>query len=184
MRFDEFMRESGVGVHPVDVFPGLVLDVGAGSGWESLNSAVGIRVWICRTDPFIDEFCANAVLTMHRVEAVLHPNEAFEMLVDQQVLGVPGCREVHRGLMAATEGPGVVGGLATSITHERGTVDGLSRSRIVTTEQETLIAQLTVTTLRDSPVERDGVWLTVQAAAVNHRGVAPTVQERGVADVR
>lgn len=178
------MRESGVFVRPVDVFPGLVVDVGAGSGWESLNSAVGLRVWICRTDPFIDEFCANAVLTMHRVEAVLDPGEVFAMLVDQQVLGVPGCREVHRSLVAASEGPGAVGSLVMAINHELGTIDGVSTARIMTNEEETLIAQLTVTALRDSPVERDGVWLTVRAAAVDHRGVAPTVQERGVADVR
>lgn len=183
MRFDEFMQESGVVVRPVDVFPGLVVEVGAGSGWESLNSAKGIRVWICRSDPCIEEFCANAVLTMHRVEAVLDPGEVFGMLVDQQVLGVPGCRDVHRGLVSASEGPGAVGSLAMEITHERGTVDGLSTSRIVTTEQETHIAQLTVMTLRDSPVDRDGVWLTVQAVAVDRHGVAPTDQTRGFSDV-
>jgi hypothetical protein len=176
MRFDEFMQESGVVVRPVDVFPGLIIDVGAGSGWESLNSAVGLRVWICRADPFIDEFCANAVLTMHRVEAVLHPSEVFGMLVDQQVLGVPGCREVRRSLVSASEGPGAVGSLAMEITHERGTVVSLSTARLVTTEQEMHIAQLTVTTLRDSPVDRDGVWLTVRT------GVPPD-RVREVSDV-
>jgi hypothetical protein len=172
LRFDHYLQESGVVARPVDVFPGLVVDVGARPGWEAWNSSVGVRVWICRTDPFIDEFCANAVLTMHRVAAVLNPAEVFGMLVDQQVLGVPGCRAVQQGQLAATEGPGVVGSLAMEITRERGTIDGLSTTRIVTTEQETLIAQLTVMALRDSPVDRDGVWLTVRAAAVDYRGVA------------
>ncbi|WP_233165260.1 hypothetical protein [Mycobacterium sp. AT1] len=176
MRFDEFMQESGVGVHPADVLPGLVVDVGAQPGWTLLNSAVGFRVWICRTDPCFDEFCANAVLTMHRVEAVLDAGEVFGMLVDQQVQGVPGCREVQRGLVAATEGPGVIGSLDMEIVHERGVIDGSSRSRIVTAGEETLIAQLTVTALRRSPMERDGVWLTVRT------GVPPD-RVREVSDV-
>ncbi|KAA0102479.1 hypothetical protein CIW49_01165 [Mycolicibacterium sp. P1-18] len=113
------------------------------------------------------------MLTMHRVEAVLRPAELFGMLVDQQVLGVPGCRAVQQALVAATEGPGVVGSLVMEIAGERGTIDGLSTTRIVPTEQETLIAQLTVMALRDSPVDRDGVWLTVRAAAAaDYRGVA------------
>ncbi|OPX07853.1 hypothetical protein B1790_21930 [Mycobacterium sp. AT1] len=116
------------------------------------------------------------MLTMHRVEAVLDAGEVFGMLVDQQVQGVPGCREVQRGLVAATEGPGVIGSLDMEIVHERGVIDGSSRSRIVTAGEETLIAQLTVTALRRSPMERDGVWLTVRT------GVPPD-RVREVSDV-
>jgi hypothetical protein len=78
---------------------------------------------------------------------------------------VPGCHELHRDLAAATERAGVAGALAMQITHELGTIDSVSRTRIITTEQETLIAQLTVTALHDSPVDRSNVWLTVRMDA-------------------
>ncbi|OBJ32881.1 LpqN/LpqT family lipoprotein [Mycobacterium colombiense] len=162
MRFDEFVQESGVPVSPVDRFVGYVLDVGVPPGWEPFDSAVGARVWICRNDPCIDVFCANAVLTMHRVEAALDPADAFAMLVEQQSQTVPDCREMRRELAAATEGAGIVGLLAMQIAHELGIVDSVSRSRIITAEQETLIAQLTVTALHDSPVDRAQNWLKVR----------------------
>lgn len=183
MRFDEFVRESGVSVSPVDRFVGFVVEVGVPPGWEPFDSAVGVRVWVCRSDPFIDVFCANAVLTMHRVEAPLDPGEAFAMLVEQQVQSVPDCHELRCEHAAATEGAGIVGLLAMQIAHELGTVDSVSRSRIITAEQETLIAQLTVTALHDSPVDRAHVWLTARpgpaaspAPAGRHR--APVVATR------
>lgn len=46
------------------------------------------------------------------------------------------------------------------ITHELGAIESVSRSRIITAEEETLIAQLTMTVLRDSPVERANIWLS------------------------
>lgn len=84
------------------------------------------------------------------------------MLTEQQLQSVPGCREIHRELAAATEGPGVMGVLAMQITHELGTIDSVSRSRIITAEQETLIAQLTVTALHDSRVARANIWLSLR----------------------
>nr|WP_231986743.1 hypothetical protein [Mycobacterium sp. 852002-40037_SCH5390672] len=147
---------------PVDRFAGFVVEVGVPPGWEPFDSAVGARVWACRIDPCIDVFCANAVLTMHRVEARLDAGEVFAMLVEQQLQSVPGCSELHRELAAATEGPGVAALLAMQIAHELGTVDSASQSRIITAEQETLIAQLTVTALHDSPVDRAGIWLTAR----------------------
>lgn len=84
------------------------------------------------------------------------------MLAEQQVQLVPGCSEMRRELGVATEGVGIVGLLAMKIDHELGTIDSESRSRIIATEQETLIAQLTVTALRDSPVRTSDIWLTVK----------------------
>ncbi|OBI42002.1 LpqN/LpqT family lipoprotein [Mycobacterium colombiense] len=183
MRFDEFVRQSGVSVSPVDRFVGFVVDVGVPRGWEPFDSAVGARVWICRSDPCIDVFCANAVLTMHRVEAAVDPAEAFAMLVEQQLQTAPDCSELRRELTAATEGAGITGLLAMQIEHELGTVDSVSRSRIITAEQETLITQLTVTALHDSPVDRTQIRLKVRpgptpvpAPAGRHR--APVIAKR------
>jgi hypothetical protein len=184
VRFDEFVEKCGVAVSPVDRFARFVVEVGVPQGWEPFDSAPGARVWVCRDDPRIDEFCANAVLTMHRVDAPLDTSEVFAMLADQQLQTVPECHELHRELAAATEGAGVVGALAMQITHELGTIDSVSRSRIITAEQETLIAQLTVTALHDSPADRASVWLTVRkvvasgsASAAHHSG-APVAGTR------
>ncbi|BBY12348.1 LpqN/LpqT family lipoprotein [Mycobacterium marseillense] len=184
MRFDEFVQASGISVSPVDRFVGFVVEVGVPQGWEPLDSALGARVWACRNDPCIDMFCANAVLTMHRVEATLDPAEAFGMLSEQQLQSVPACREVRRELAAATEGPGLVGLLAMEIAHELGTIDSVSRSRIITAEQETLIAQLTTTELHDSPVDGSGVWLTARSgpAPARYRGTVPRTEQGTVAD--
>jgi Probable lipoprotein LpqN len=165
MRFDEFVEKNGVSLSAVDRFAGFVVEVGVPPAWEPFDSAVGLRVWVCRNDPHAEEFCGNAVLTMHRVEASLDVGEVFTMLADQQLQSVPACHELHRELAAATEGAGVAGALTMEITHELGTIDSVSRSRIITAEQETLIAQLTVTALHNSPVDRAHVWLTVRLNA-------------------
>ena len=167
MRFDVFTEKQSLAVSPVDRFAGLVVEVGVPRGWEPFDSAVGARVWVCCVDSRIDVFGANAVLTMHRVEAALEPAHVFAMLVEQQLQSVPGCSEPRRELTAATEGAGVTGLLAMQIAHALGTIDSASQSRIITAEQETLIAQLTVTALHDSPVDRAHIWLAVhQGAAV------------------
>jgi hypothetical protein len=186
MRFDEFVENYAVPVSPVDRFAGLVVKVGVPPGWEPFDSAPGVHVWFCRNDPRIDDFCANAVLTMHRVDAVLDAGEVFTMLVEQQLQSTPSCYELHRELAAATDGPGVVGALAMHVAHDRGTIDSRSRSRIITTEREVLIAQLTVTALGDSPVARANVWLTVRTGAplgsvtVGHRRGVPVTGTREV----
>jgi len=159
MRFDEFAQEHSLVVSPVDRFAGFVIEVGVPPGWEPFESAVGARVWAWRNDPCIEVFCANAVLTMHRVEASLDPAEVFAMLSEQQLQVAPKCRELRRAVAAAAEGAGIEGSLAMEIAQELGTVDSASKSRIITTEQETLIAQLTVTALRDSPVDLAHIWL-------------------------
>jgi hypothetical protein len=165
MKFDEFLSANGIVASPVDRFTGFVVEVGAPPGWVAFDSAPGLRVWVCRNDPMISEFCANAVLTMHHINAVLDTREVFTMLVEQQVEMVPGCCQLHRELTAATEGTGASGTLTLNVAHERGLVTSESLSRIITTEQETLIAQLTVTALHNSPVNRANVWLTVRHGA-------------------
>lgn len=165
MRFDQFVQKSGVSVSPVDRLPGFMVQVGVPPEWDPFDSAVGVRVWVCRSDPHIKEFCANAVLTMHRVAASLDTGEVFAMLAEQQLQSVSECHEVSRSLAAATEGPGFVGVLTLQIDDALGTIDSVSRTRIITSKQETMIAQLTVTALRESPVNRADAWLTVRQAA-------------------
>ncbi|RAV06707.1 hypothetical protein DQP57_20780 [Mycobacterium colombiense] len=162
MRFDEFVAETGLAVAPVDRFAGFVVEVGVPPRWEPFDSAVGVRVWAWRDDPRTDVFCANAVLTMHRVQAALDPLEVFVMLCEQQLQTAPRCRELHREFTAATEGVGMVGALTMQIAHELGTVDSTSQSRIIMAEKETLIAQLTVTALRDSSVDPTQIWLSAR----------------------
>ncbi len=184
MRFDEFMARNGVAASPVDRFDGFTVDVGVPPDWTPFDSAVGIGVWVCRRYPPVDKFCTNAVLTLHRIEAPLDAGEVFAMLCEQQLQSVPDCHERHRELAAATEGPGAAGVLAMQITHELGTIDSVSRSRIITTERETLIAQLTVTALHDSPEDRENIWLSVRRgaaashAATSHSGGVPVSRTR------
>lgn len=177
MRFDEFTAQRGVAVIPVDKFAGFIVQVEVPSGWELFAEASGMAVWINTYEISTSEFCTNAVLTMNRVEALLDPPKVFAMLNDQQLQSVPGCRELRRDLADATEGDGVVGLLAVEIDHELGTIESVSRTRIVRTEQETMIAQLTVTALQESAANGAPVWLTmrpntaaVSAAPVHHHG--------------
>ena len=60
------------------------------------------------------------------------------------------------------------------------TIGSLSLSRIVTTQRQTLIAQLTVTALLDSPVDWDSIWFYLKPGAgsgstrtANHAELAP-----------
>lgn len=167
MRFDEFLAQNGIAAFPVDRFDGFTVDVGVAPDWEPFDSAVGIGVWVCRSDPYSDKFCANAVLTLHHVDDSLDAGDVFAMLSEQQVRLIPGCRELNRELAAATEGAGIAGILTMQINHQLGTIDSISRSRIITTERATLIAQLTLTVLHDSPVDRENIWLSVRLGATS-----------------
>lgn len=178
MRFDEYAEKHGVSVLPVDRFAGLAVRVGVPSGWEAVDVATGVRVWVRRRDPHVAEFCPNAVLTMHRVQPSLDAVELFAMLVDQQLHSVPGCRESYRNVVGVANGVGVEGSLATQFDYEAGPIDSLCRSRIITTEENTLIAQLTVTALRDSPEAREKIWLYVGVDAVEDRALAHRNAER------
>ena len=168
MRFDDFVAMNGIAVYPVDRYPGLVVQMEVPPGWEHFDSAPGLAVWVCRSDPRADEFCANAVLTMHLVEAPLDAGAVFSMLVDQQMHSVAGCREQYRDLSAAAEGVGVAGIVAMEFVHDLGVIDSVCQSMIIATERETLIVQLTTSALRDSPVVCDPFRVTVSTAAAAH----------------
>ncbi|RAU92529.1 hypothetical protein DQP58_18425 [Mycobacterium colombiense] len=122
------------------------------------------------------------MLTMHRVQVPLDPAEVFVMLCEQQLQTAPRCRELHREFTAAAEGVGMVGALAMQIAHEVGTVDSASQSRIIAAERETLIAQLTVTALHDSPVDRAHIWLTARSGPV--ASPAPVGHQAPVTETR
>ncbi|MEZ0051337.1 hypothetical protein ABIA30_002335 [Mycobacterium sp. MAA66] len=162
MRFDEFAQRHNLAISPIDRFDRFVVEVGVPQGWYPFDSATGMRIWACRSDPRIDVFCANAVLITHRVEAKLDAHEVFAMLSEQQLESVQCAYEQRRTLSAATEGPGVVGVLAMQINDKLGVLDSLTRTRIITNPKETMIAQLTVTALQDSPANRANIWLTVR----------------------
>ena len=88
---------------------------------------------------------------------------------------LPDSHELRRDLVAAAEGPGFAGVLDMSIAAEAGTVDSLSLSRIIADDRRTWIAQLTLTCLADSPVDRAGVWLRIRTgdgAAIGPDSVA------------
>lgn len=162
MRFDEFAQQRNLAITAVDRFDGFIVEVGVPQGWYPFDSATGMRIWVCRSDPRSDIFCANAVLITHSVEARLDADEVFAMLAVQQLESVQCVYEQRRTLSAATDGPGVVGVLAMQIDDKLGTIDSLTQTRIITNPKETMISQLTVTALQDSPASRAKIWLTVR----------------------
>ncbi len=180
MLFDQYVRTRNIGISPVDHFDGLTTEVGLPPEWEPFESSPGMQVWFWRRDPRITEFGANAVLTMHLLDEALDAVEVFAMLCEQQVQMVPGALELHRESAVASEGPGIAGSLAMNTESQFGVIGSVSLSRIITTERQTLIGQLTITALRDSPVEWEKIWLYVKpdvAAGSNssgYRGGVPT----------
>ena len=145
MRFDEFLQQHGIVAVPVDRFDGFEVSVVGPHDWEAVEDRPGMRIWVWREDPYLQQFCANAVLTMHRVAVALDPPEVFAMLSDEQVHLVPGCHEHQRTSAPAEDGIGLQGTLSSQFDSEFGTIDSISRTRIIPTAQATLIAQLTLT---------------------------------------
>lgn len=164
MRFDEFLIGSGIPAGAVDRLDGFTVEVGLPPDWEPVDAVPGLQAWVCPDDPRATEFCANAVLTLHRIDAALDPAEVFAMLSEQQLHSVPGTCELHREFTSPAEGPGAAGTLALQIAQDFGIVDSISRCRIVAAEQGTLIAQLTLTALHDSPADRTRISLAVRPA--------------------
>lgn len=162
MRFDEFVADNGIAVVQADQFDGFAVSVILPPDWapldiEPYNSVPGTQAWAWPADPCIERhhFGANAVLSMSRVEASLDPAEAFAMLCEWQVHMVGDTHERHRALEPATEGPGVVGTLMMEITTSKyGPVASVSRTRIIPAGEQTLIAQLTITALLESPIDK------------------------------
>lgn len=179
MRFDEYALTRNIRISPVDRLDGLVIEVGLPPDWEPFESSPGMQVWFWHNDPRIAEFGANAVLTTHIAEEPLDEVEVFAMLCEQQVEMVPGAVELERLSTLASEGPGIAGSLAMNIESQFGTIGSVSLSRIITAERQTLIAQLTITALRDTSVDWENIWLYVKPSAAadsahgGHRGGAP-----------
>ncbi|WP_201274383.1 hypothetical protein [Mycolicibacterium sp. CH28] len=83
------------------------------------------------------------------------------MLVNQQVQSIPAFRETHREIDPTMNGAGVAGTLGLELADELGCVQSLCRSEITATTEETLVAQFTVTAMRDSPANLEEFWLSV-----------------------
>ena len=162
MRFDEYLHQHGMAAIPVDRFDGFEVSVEGPHDWEAVEDQRGLRIWVWRNDPYLNQFCANAVLTMHRVPDALDPAEVFVMLSDEQVRLVPGCHERQRTSAPADDGIGIRGLLSSQFDSEFGIIDSLCRTRILADNQQTLIAQLTLTALHDSPVD----WADIQMSVM------------------
>lgn len=169
VRFDEFVADNGIAAAPADQFDGFAVSVILPPDWalldvEPYNTVPGTRAWAWPADPCIERhhFGANAVLSMSVVEASLDPAEVFAMLCEWQLHMVGDTHERRRALEPATEGPGVVGTLMMEITtSEYGPVASVSRTRIIPAGEQTLIAQLTITALLDSPIDKAHIALIV-----------------------
>lgn len=173
LRLDEFLGNHDILMSVVEQFPEYAVDVALPPDWEPFHSPPDARVCIWRGDPDRERFCANVVLTMNQIEAVLDPAEVFPMLCEWQLHMVPGTQETSRDLSDATEGPGIVGTLALRIPSDHGLLDSESVTRILTTPQRTLIAQLTLTALLESPVDRNNIGLAVTHDAPDARATNP-----------
>jgi hypothetical protein len=164
MQFDEYLAAHGVRVAPLEDFPGYLVEVGLPEDWKPVEAAPGVRAWAWMADPQLEVFCANAVLTMHRLSVTIDPTEVFAMLCEQQLHMLAGSVEHSRSLTDAVDGPGILGVLETRIPSERGTLDSTSITRVLTNGGQTFIAQLTLTALPESRVDRLGIWVTVTTA--------------------
>lgn len=167
MRFEQYVAVNGIAVTPADKFEGYAMTVVLPPDWalfdpEKLGELPGKRVWGWPADPFIERFGANAVLSLSRIGAAPDPAELFAMLCESQIHLIEGTQERARSLTAATEGPGIVGlQFLEMLTEEFGRIGSASRTRIAPAGSQTLIAQLTVTALVDSPVDFADMGLTM-----------------------
>ena len=162
MRFDEYLQRNAIAAAPADRFNGFEVNVQGPHGWEAVEDRPGLRIWVWREDPYREKFCANAVLTMHQVAAALDPADTFEMLSEEQVLSAPKCQELQQRWESAEDGIGIQGTLSSQVDTEFGTIDSLTRTRIIVADQQTLIAQLTLTALHGSPVDWDEIQMSLQ----------------------
>lgn len=161
MRLDEYLHQHEILAIPVEKFDGFEVEVEGPQDWEAVESQPGMRIWIWPDDPCRPQFCANAVLTMHRVPARIDSDEVFEMLCDEQVQLVPRCHERYRASQPADNGMGINGMLSSQFDSEFGAIASASQTRIIPLAQETLIAQLTLTALLESPANWADVRLVV-----------------------
>ena len=171
MLLDDYLAARGASASPVDRFDGFAVEVGIPPDWEPVHSAPGLRVWVATGADDGAEFRSNAVLTIHRIDAALAPGEVFAALSDQQLQSVPESRELVREFVSATNEPGFIGLLVLQIPDAVGSIDSVSRSRVITTDRQTLIAQLTLTALSASPLAGAAAWLAVRPAGPSAGGL-------------
>jgi len=172
VRLDELVHENEIVMVAVDQFDGYAVDVALPAEWEPVKSDAGQRVCIWRADPLRRQFCTNVVLTMTQIEASFDPAEVFPMLCEWQMYQLPGTQEISRECAPATEGPGVVGSLGLQIPSANGLLDSVTVMRILATAERTLIAQLSLTALPESPVDRDHIGLAVTSVVPAGAAVA------------
>lgn len=178
MRFDDFLRRNGIVATAVDRFTGFLVSVELPPDWVPVDSITGMRLWAWGNDPYVEQFCATAVLTMNHIDAPLDPSEAFGMLCEQQVKTVPGSPELLRNSTPDRNGVGYQGWLVSQFDHELGPIDSVSESKIIADDEKTQIAQLTVTALHESPVDWSQICLSVLAEQGQMRG-APVAYQAG-----
>ena len=188
LRFDEFVARHRIVVTPVPQFQGFAVSVVLPPDWEPFDAAhlppmPGNRVWTWPADPLIAQFGANAVLSMSQAESPVDPSAVFDMLCEWQLHMVEGSRERHRSIAPAVDGSGVIGNLTMEIPSEYGLIGSESITRIVATATQTLIAQLTISALIESPVDAAHIRLIVEPAATGpdlavHPGGRPVPLQR------
>lgn len=102
------------------------------------------------------------------------------MLCDSNAHIYPDVHEYTREVEEATEGPGILGRFGMLVNADIGVLASESLTRVIADNRFTSIAQLTLTSLADSPVDRAHIRLAVtpavapaSAALVDHSGGAP-----------
>lgn len=171
MRLDKFAEKHRISMAVVDQFGGYSVEVALPPDWEAFASPPGTRALVWRADPFMKQFCANVVLTMTQIDAMLDPYEAFAMLCEWQKELLPGVQETSRDLAEVHGGQGLAGMFAMRVATAGGLLDSFSLARVITAETRTLIAQLTLTKLPDSPVDCAHIGLAVRQVEMD----APSV---------
>lgn len=166
MLFDDFVQSNRLSVTSVDRFDGHTVTVTMPPDWEAIESPPDSQVWIWQADPLRGRFCANLVLTQSRIDAALDPAGVFAMLCDSTARIFTGIHEYTREVEEAAEGPGILGRFGMLINAESGVLASESLTRVISENHTTLIAQLTLTCLADSPVDRPYIRLAVTPAGV------------------
>ena len=186
IRFDEYITANNVIVAAVDRFDDYTATVALPPDWEPITSAPATRAWVWRADPFRTRFCASVVLTHTLLEATPDPAETFTMLCAWNANLFPATYEYIREVEAANDGPGLLGRFAMLMNADVGVVTIESLTRIITTQQHTLIAQLTLTALAESPIDRPQIRLTMTPAQSrwaapdpDHAAAAPRTEGSG-----
>ena len=164
MRFDEYLAANNISAVAVEGFDGYAVNVAVPLDWDPVDTG-SIPVWVWREDPAKAVFCATLVLTQSRVAADLDPAEVFDMLCAWTIDSFPTTYEFSREIDQAGDGPGIMGRFGMLIHCDIGVVSSESLTRIIRTEDHTLITQLTLTAMADSPVDRARIFLAVRPDA-------------------